>query len=67
MRNKFLLIFLLTPMSGPAAAWDDGLTVDSTFSIIARDVAAGELGMAVQSKAHAVGSRTISARGGLAV
>src|SRR6516165_10282185 len=67
MRNKFLLMFLLMAMSGQAAAWDDSLTADSTFSIIARDVAAGELGMAVQSKAHAVGSRTISARGGLAV
>ena len=67
MRNKFLLMLLLLAMSGQAAAWDDSLTADSTFSIIARDVAAGELGMAVQSKAHAVGSRTISARGGLAV
>src|SRR6516225_3548893 len=67
MRNKFLLMFLLMAMYGQAAAWDDSLTADSTFSIIARDVAAGELGMAVQSKAHAVGSRTISARGGLAV
>ena len=64
MRNKFLLMFLLMAMPGQAAAWDDSLTADSTF---ARDVAAGELGMAVQSKAHAVGSRTISARGGLAV
>ena len=67
MRNKFLLMFLFLAISGPAAAWDDSLTADSTFSIIARDVGAGELGMAVQSKAHAVGSRTISARGGLAV
>src|SRR6516162_10352261 len=67
MRNKFLLMFLFLAISGPAAAWDDSLTADSTFSIIARDIAAGELGMAVQSKAHAVGSRTISARGGLAV
>src|SRR5437660_9007402 len=67
MRNKFLLTFLLMAMSGPAAAWDDSLTADSTFSIIARDVAAGELGLAVQSKAHAVGNRVVSARGGLAV
>jgi hypothetical protein len=42
MRNKFLLMFLLMAMSGQAAAWDDSLTADSTFSIIARDVAAGE-------------------------
>jgi uncharacterized Ntn-hydrolase superfamily protein len=67
MRNKFLLTFLFAAMSGPVGAWDDGLTADSTFSIIARDVAAGELGMAVQSKAHAIGSRAISAQGGLAV
>jgi uncharacterized Ntn-hydrolase superfamily protein len=67
MRDKLLLTLLVAVLSGPAAAWDDGSTADSTFSIIARDVAAGELGMAVQSKAHAVGSRTISARGGLAV
>jgi hypothetical protein len=67
MRNEFLLTFLFAAMSGPAGAWDDGLTADSTFSIIARDVAAGELGIAVQSKAHAIGSRAISAKGGLAV
>jgi uncharacterized Ntn-hydrolase superfamily protein len=67
MRNKFLLIFLFMMMSGPAVAGDDSLTTDSTFSIIARDVAAGELGLGVQSKAHAVGNRVVSARGGLAV
>src|ERR1700748_2732384 len=67
MRKKFLLTFLLIAMSGPAAAGNDDLNADSTFSIIARDVAAGELGMAVQSKAHAIGSRAISARGGLGV
>jgi uncharacterized Ntn-hydrolase superfamily protein len=67
MSNKLLLAFLLMAISAPAAAWDDDLTADSTFSIIARDVAAGELGMAVQSKAHAIGSRAISAQGGLAV
>ena len=38
-----------------------------TFSIIARDPASGELGMGVQSKSLAVGSRTITAVGGLAV
>ena len=60
-------MFLFLAMAGSAAAGDDGLTAEGTFSIIARDVAVGELGMAVQSKAHAVGNRTVSARGGLAV
>jgi uncharacterized Ntn-hydrolase superfamily protein len=38
-----------------------------TFSIIALDPATGELGMAVQSKAFAVGNRTVTGKGGLAV
>jgi hexosaminidase len=41
--------------------------LEGTFSVIARDPASGELGMAVQSKTLAVGSRTITIRGGLAV
>src|SRR5688500_4160681 len=39
---------------------------EGTFSIVARDPAAGELGMAVQSKALATGSRTITIKGGVA-
>ena len=67
MRFQILLaiVFLATPAS--AATLEEELATEGTFSIIARDPAAGELGMAVQSKAHAVGSRTISAKGGLAV
>lgn len=38
-----------------------------TFSIIARDPATGELGMAVQSKAFAAGNRAMTIKGGLAV
>jgi uncharacterized Ntn-hydrolase superfamily protein len=38
-----------------------------TFSIVGRDPATGELGMAVQSKTIAVGARTRSGKGGLAV
>jgi uncharacterized Ntn-hydrolase superfamily protein len=38
-----------------------------TFSIIARDSAAGELGMAVQSKAFAAGNRAATIERGLAV
>ena len=41
--------------------------LEGTFSVIARDPASGELGMAVQSKTLAVGSRTITIKGGLAV
>ena len=53
---------VLVSASAPARGADEG-----TFSIIARDPATGELGMGVHSKAHAVGSRTISAKGGVAV
>ena len=38
-----------------------------TFSIIARDPQTGELGLGVQSKAFAVGSRVITIKGGVAV
>ena len=44
-----------------------GQQLEGTFSIIARDPATGELGMAVQSKTLAVGSRTITIKGGVAV
>jgi uncharacterized Ntn-hydrolase superfamily protein len=40
---------------------------EGTFSIVARDPTTGELGMAVQSKALATGSRTITVKGGVAV
>lgn len=40
---------------------------EGTFSVIARDPATGELGMSVQSKTLAVGSRTITIKGGVAV
>jgi uncharacterized Ntn-hydrolase superfamily protein len=64
---RTLLTLVLLATSANAATLEDELATEGTFSIIARDPAAGELGMAVQSKAHAVGSRTISAKGGLAV
>ena len=38
-----------------------------TFSIIARDPATGELGMAVQSKAFGAGNRAMTIKGGVAV
>ncbi|TVR53507.1 MAG: DUF1028 domain-containing protein [Gemmatimonadales bacterium] len=40
---------------------------EGTYSIIARDPETGELGMGVQSRAFAVGYRTWTARGGLAI
>lgn len=40
---------------------------DATFSIIAVDPATGELGLGVQSKAFAVGSRVSTGKGGLAM
>ena len=59
-----MALAMLVTVSAGGRAEEEG---EGTFSIIARDPAAGELGMAVHSKAHAVGSRTISAKGGLAV
>jgi uncharacterized Ntn-hydrolase superfamily protein len=38
-----------------------------TYSIIARDAAAGDLGMAVQSKAFAAGNRAMTIKGGVGV
>src|SRR5215510_16229304 len=69
MNDKLVLALLLTLLPPSAVAWDVAWDEppEGTFTIIARDAVAGELGMAVQSKAHAVGSRTISAKGGLAV
>ncbi len=40
---------------------------EGTFSIVARDPKTGDLGMAVQSKALATGSRTVTIKGGVAV
>ena len=42
-------------------------SLEGTFSIIARDSATGELGMAVQSRTIAVGSRTRGGKGGVAI
>jgi len=43
------------------------LAAEGTFSVVARAPNTGELGMAVQSKALATGSRTITIKGGVAV
>jgi uncharacterized Ntn-hydrolase superfamily protein len=63
----FTVIVGLLAAVGSAAAQDYPPDHQGTFSIIARDPATGELGMAVQSKTIAVGSRTRSGKGGLAV
>jgi uncharacterized Ntn-hydrolase superfamily protein len=49
------------PVAPAAVAFDE----TGTFSIVARDPAAGELGVGVQSKAFAVGSRVPTVKGGL--
>ena len=59
------LILAIALLSKTATAQQPEL--EGTFSIIARDSATGELGMAVQSKTLAVGSRTITIKGGVAV
>ena len=55
----------------PAAAADNTrplfLPEDTTYSIIALDPETGELGLGVQSKAFAVGSRVSTGKGGLAM
>ena len=58
---------LLLALAAPAPAQDYPPDHQGTFSILGRDPATGELGMAVQSKTIAVGSRTRSGKGGLAV
>jgi uncharacterized Ntn-hydrolase superfamily protein len=67
MNYRLLLAFILLIGFDNAMAWDADFEHDGTYSIIARDPAAGELGMAVQSKAYAAGNRTVSAKGGVAV
>jgi uncharacterized Ntn-hydrolase superfamily protein len=53
--------------SVPLLAQESSHAYEGTYSIITRDPETGELGMAVQSRAFAVGYRTWSAKGGLAV
>jgi uncharacterized Ntn-hydrolase superfamily protein len=59
-----LLILLLAGV-GFAQKYEFG--EEGTFSIIGRDPGTGQLGMAVQSKTIAVGSRTRGGKGGLAI
>lgn len=66
-RCSFAVGVLALCAAAPARAQDFDPNYTGTFSIIALDPAAGELGMAGQSKAFAVGNRTISGKGGVAV
>jgi uncharacterized Ntn-hydrolase superfamily protein len=59
-----LLILLSSEVAG-AQIYQFG--EEGTFSIIGRDPDTGELGMAVQSKTIAVGSRTRGGKGGVAI
>jgi uncharacterized Ntn-hydrolase superfamily protein len=68
MLATILRVSLLGVLWGAAASaqdFDPGLA--GTYSIIARDPATGELGMAVQSKAFAAGNRVAGAKGGVGV
>jgi uncharacterized Ntn-hydrolase superfamily protein len=60
---SFLLLGLVNTVS--AQQYEPG--EEGTFSIIGRDPNTGQLGIAVQSKTIAVGSRTRGGKGGLAV
>lgn len=59
-------VLTLCLVAGPAAA-QTMPEATGTFSIVARDPQTGDLGLAVQSKAFAVGSRVMTIKGGVAV
>lgn len=68
MKQKlFLTIILVLGFAGSFFAQDYDPYELTTFSIIARDPATGELGMGVQSKAFAAGNRAMHAKGGVAI
>jgi uncharacterized Ntn-hydrolase superfamily protein len=62
-----ILLLLSVVLVVPVTSQEYPIDHQGTFSIIGRDPATGELGMAVQSKTIAVGARTRSGKGGLAV
>ncbi len=69
MRLRLLALiaamFVIMPQALTAQVYSPG--EEGTFSIIGRDPATGELGIAVQSKTIAVGSRVRGGKGGVAV
>ena len=66
-RSLILTLVLGASCAARAHAQDFDADYTGTFSIIGLDPETGELGMAVQSKAFAVGNRTVSGKGGLVV
>lgn len=62
-----IVFALAASCAARASAQDFDADYTGTFSIIGLDPATGELGMAVQSKAFAVGNRTVTGKGGLVV
>src|ERR1700675_2475321 len=68
MTKTILAITVTSILATPLAALGQRTAVEpeGTFSIVARDSLTGELGMGVQSKALATGSRTITIKGGVA-
>src|SRR5580658_403649 len=68
MRLQILgLMLVLFVVALPAQAQIYAPGEEGTFSIIGRDPATGELGIAVQSKTIAVGSRVRGGKGGVAI
>lgn len=67
MIQKLMLLAPLLFLATLTVAQDYNPDLLSTYSIIARDPATGEMGMGVQSKAFAVGNRVVDAKGGLGI
>jgi hypothetical protein len=70
MTRLILALLLLVAISSSVRAqqrYGTDPALEGTFSIIGRDSATGELGIALQSRTIAVGSRTRGGKGGLAV
>jgi uncharacterized Ntn-hydrolase superfamily protein len=67
MRGKTLVSLFVLLLLTRAAAQQYAPGEEGTFSIIGRDPATGELGIAVHSKTIAVGARTRGGKGGVAV
>ena len=66
--NRLIVALTIALISGISAlVVGQQAEPEGTFSIVARDPNSGELGMAVQSKALATGSRTITIKGGVGV
>ena len=66
-RRACASFLFLSCLTSPLAAQEYDPDMLGTFSIIARDPATGELGMAVQSKAFGAGNRAVTIKGGVAV